>query len=253
VSQTAVMRIAVAGASGLVGRALVGRLRDAGHDVVEVSRSAGVDVGDGEALQRALGGVDTVVDVLSTGEMDRARAVAFFETTTNALLNAEAAAGVGHHLLLSIVNVDGVEGNAHYAGKRAQEQAVIAGAVPWTILRATQFMEFPATVVGWMTSDGVATLAPLLLQPVAVADVADELARLAAGPAQGRATDLAGPDTHDFVDMARRTLAARGDGTALRASWRNGPFPVEMAGEVLLAGPDAKLGPTSFDDWLAAQ
>jgi uncharacterized protein YbjT (DUF2867 family) len=243
-------RIAVAGATGLVGRAVVAGLREGGHEPVEISRAAGVDVTAGTGLDRALSGVAAVVDVLNGPAQDADAAVTFFGTAARNLIQAEQRAGVGHHVLLSIVNVDRFEGNAHYAGKRAQERVVEAGPVPWTIQRATQFHEFAGMVARWTTRDGVATVAPLLVQPVAVADVASVLVELATGAPQGRAPDLAGPETEDLVDMARRTLAARGDRARLRASWRDGLFGVAWADEVLLPGPGARLAPTTFDSWL---
>jgi uncharacterized protein YbjT (DUF2867 family) len=157
---------------------------------------------------------------------------------------------VGHHVLLSIAGVDRVEGNAHYAGKRRQEEVVAAGPIPYTILPATQFHEFAEMVVGWTERDGSAAVPPLLVQPVAAADVGEVLAEVAAGAPQGRARDLAGPATEDLVDMARRALAARGRQVRLVPSWQNGIFGPEMAGEVLLPGPDARIAPTSFEDWL---
>ena len=169
---------------------------------------------------------------------------------TERLLAAEERAGVGHHVLLSIVSIHRVEGNAHYAGKRRQEELVEAGPVPFTILPATEFHEFAEMVVGWTERDGVAPLPPLLMQPVAAADVGEALAEVAAGSPQGRARDLAGPATEDLVDMARRTLAARGREVRLVPTWQNGIFGVEMAGEVLLPAPDARLAPTTFEDWL---
>jgi uncharacterized protein YbjT (DUF2867 family) len=156
-------------------------------------------------------------------------------------------------VLLSIVNIDRFEGSAHYAGKRAQERVVETGPVPWTIQRATQFHDFAGMVAGRTRRDGVAIVPPLLVQPVAITDVATVLVELAAGAPQGRAPDLAGPETEDLVDMARRTLAARGDPTRLRASWRDGPFGVDWAGEVLLPGDGARLGRITFDTWLRGQ
>jgi uncharacterized protein YbjT (DUF2867 family) len=245
-------RVAVAGATGQVGRAVVATLQDAGHDPVPISRAAGVDVITGDGLDPALAGVDAVIDVLNTGTQDLAAAIEFFTTTSDHLLAAGERGGVRHHVLLSIVNVDAVEDNAHYRGKVAQEARVEVGAVPWTILRATQFHSFAGMVAGWTTQDGVATVPPLLVQPVAVDDVAAVLVELALGEPQRRTLDLAGPDTLDLVEMAVRTLAARGEPTAVRASWSGGPFGVSMAGEVLLPGADARIGPTSFTAWLAA-
>jgi uncharacterized protein YbjT (DUF2867 family) len=246
------MRVAVVGATGLTGRQTVAALEAAGHETVTIARSAGVDVVTGAGLDQALTGVDAVIDVVNTGATEAAETERFFGTVTANLLAAEQRAGVGHHVLLSIVGIDRVGGNAHYAGKRRQEELVAAGPVAWTIQRATQFFDFAAMVVGWTRSDGAATIAPLLVQPLAVADVGAVLAELATGPPQGRAPDLAGPDPQDLVDMARRTLAARHDDTRLVPSWRNGPFGVEMAGEVLLPGAGARLAPTPFETWLAA-
>lgn len=241
------------GATGLVGRATVEALRAAGHEVTEVARSTGVDVLTGEGLDDALTGVGAVIDVTNTPETDPDKTVEFFATATGNLLAAEQRTGVGHHVLLSIVGLDEAKGNGHYDGKRRQERLVEAGPVPWTIQRATQFFDFPGMVVGWTTSEGSATVPPLLVQPVAVTDVAAVLADVAAGPPQGRVMDLAGPETLDFVDMARRTLSARRDPTGLRASWRNGLFGVDMAGEVLLPGPETRLGAATFDAWLEQQ
>ena len=247
-------RIAVAGATGLAGRAVVRELHRRGHGSVALSRSAGVDVATGAGLDEALSGVDAVIDVVSTAVEDPAAVVRFFETAADTLLTAERRAGVAHHVLLSIVALDALTGDAHYDGKRAQERVVESGPVPWSILRASPFFDYAATVVAATTRDGTATVPPVLLQPVALRDVAEALVECAAGEPRGRgAGNLAGPDTHDLVDMARRTLAARGDRTRLRASWRDGLMGVEMAGEVLLPPPGARIGPTDFDTWLSEQ
>ena len=244
------MRIAVVGGTGLVGQHTTKALAVAGHESIIIARSAGVDVYTGTGLDAALAGADAVIDVTSTPETDPAKTKDFFATTTSKLLDAEKRAGIGHHVLLSIVGVDRVHSNGHYVGKQAQEQLVQDGPVPWTIQRATQFFDFAATVVSWSLNDGAAAIPPLLVQPVAVSDVAKVLVELAAGAPQGRATDLAGPETQDLVDMARRTLAARGDSTRLIPTWQAGPLNVEMAGEVLLPGSDVRLGETRFEDWL---
>ncbi|WP_030506870.1 SDR family oxidoreductase [Microbispora rosea] len=246
------MRIAVAGATGNIGKLTVAALERDGHDVVPVSRSLGVDLMTGEGLDKALDGVEAVVDAISSNAVDRDESVAYFGTTTRNLLAAEERAGVRHHVLLSIIGIHKVEGNAHYAGKREQERLVSAGSVPWTIVPVAQFFDFAAMVAGWAEQDGVATIAPLLVQPIAPADVADVLAEIAVGRPQGRYTDVAGPEPQDLVDMARRTFSARGRTVELVPTW-SGIFGTAMAGDVLLPGEGARIAPTTFDEWLATQ
>jgi uncharacterized protein YbjT (DUF2867 family) len=247
------MRIAVVGGTGLVGRHVVDSVERAGHEAAVVARSRGVDLTTGEGLDEALAGAQATIDVSNTLATDPDRAREFFEVETRHVLDAAQRAGVGHHVVLSIVGVDRVEGNAHYAGKRRQEEVAAAGPVPFTILRATQFFEFAEMVVGWMRRDGAARIPPLLVQPVSIPETAQALVEIASGRAQGLGPEIAGPETQDFVDMARRTLAARGDPTELIPTWRAGVFNVEMAGEVLLPGPGAQIGSTTFADWVASQ
>ncbi|MBV1856295.1 SDR family oxidoreductase [Catellatospora tritici] len=247
------MRIAVVGASGRIGSLTVAAMQRDGHDVVPISRSHGVDVVAGTGLGEALAGVDAVVDTTSTETTSATEAVSFFTTATANLLAAEQRAGVGHHVVLSITGVRTVPGNAHMAGKRAQEAAVEAGPIPYTIVPATQFHDFPAMVAGWMERDGVAQLPPLLMQPIAPSDVADILARVAVGSPQGRHRDIAGPEPQDMIDMARRTLTAQGKNIRLVPTWHGGIFDETAAGDVLLPAADAEIAPTPFDQWLASQ
>ncbi len=248
------MRVAVIGGTGAVGRHTVDALRRGGHEAVVVARSTGVDVSTGKGLDAALAGVDAVIDVTNIQAADAAAAREAFATATRNLVAAEHRAHVRHHVLLSIVGVDRIEGNPHYAGKRAQEEIVSSGAVPYTIQRATQFHEFAETVVAWTRQGDVATVPPALVQPVAAADVGEALAKIAADTPQQRAADLAGPVPEDLVDMARRTLFRRGEAfVRLVPSWRTGIYGVEAAGEVLLPGPGARLTPTTFEAWLGAQ
>lgn len=246
------MRIAVAGATGNIGALTVDALKRGSHEVVRISRSLGVDLITGDGLDAALTDVEAVVDATSYTGADRDAAQAYFGTATQNLLAAEERAGVRHHVLLSIVGVDRVVGNAHYAGKREQERLVAEGGVPWTIVRATQFHDFAATVVGWTERDGVATIPPLLVQPIAPEDVADILAEIATGAPRGRYRDVAGPEPQDLVDMARRTNDVRGHAVKLVPSWSS-VLGAETAGDVLLPGEDARVAPTTFDDWLARQ
>jgi uncharacterized protein YbjT (DUF2867 family) len=183
-------------------------------------------------------------------DSDEARAL--FGAATRQLLAAEQQAGVGHHVLLSILGLDRVDGNPHYAGKRLQEELVLAGPVPATVLRAAQFHEFAGMVVSWTRQGDVAVVPPLLVQPVAASDVGAVLAQLATGEPRRGTIELAGPEPQDLVDMARRTLTARGESIRLIPSWR-GPLGVEMAGEVLLPGSETQLATTTFDEWLTTQ
>lgn len=246
------MRIAVAGATGNIGALSVAALERAGHDVVRISRSLGIDLTTGDGLEAALTGVEALIDATSYEGADRDDVVAYFGTTTQNLLAAEERAGVRHHVLLSIVGVERIEGNAHYAGKREQERLVSEGSVPWTIVRATQFHDFAATVTSWAEQDGVAAIAPLLVQPIAPADVADILTEIATGAPQGRYRDVAGPEPQDLVDMARRTNDARGHSIKLVPTWSS-LLGADMAGDVLLPGAGARIAPTTFDEWLATQ
>jgi uncharacterized protein YbjT (DUF2867 family) len=245
------MRIAVAGATGRIGRLTIAALDAAGHQTVQLSRGAGVDAYTGDGLLDALTGTEAVVDVVNIPSQDEAEIVDFFGTTTKNLLAAGEKAGVRHHVLLSVVGIDHNRRTPHYAGKREQERLVAAGPVPWSIVRATQFHDFAAMVAGWAEQDGTATIAPLLVQPIAQADVAAILADVATAAPLGYRLDIAGPQTEDLVDMARRTFAARGQEIKLIPSWR-GSFGPDLAGETLLPGDAARLGTISFADWLAA-
>jgi uncharacterized protein YbjT (DUF2867 family) len=246
------MRIAVAGATGNIGARTVSALERDGHDVVPISRSLGVDLLIGDGLDAALGGVDAVVDAVSSPPVDPDETRRYFATATSNLLAAEERAGVRHHVLLSIVGIDRMDGGtAHYAGKREQERLVEAGRVPWTIVPATQFHDFAAMAASWTERDGVAIIAPLLVQPIAPDDIAAVLAEVATGAPQGRHVDVAGPEPQDLVDMARRTHAVLGRDVRLIPSW-SGPLGLEMAGNVLLPAENARIAATTFDQWLAA-
>lgn len=246
------MHIAVAGATGRIGALVVAHLDRLGHDVVGISRSHDTDLITGAGLDDALRGAEAVIDVSSFAALSDDESVAHFGRATRNLLDAEARAGVRHHVLLSIVGVDRVQGNAHYAGKREQERLVVAGPVPWTIVRSTHFHDFAEMVAGWTEHDGVATIAPLLVQPIAPREVATTLVEVALDEPAGRRIDVAGPEPQDLVDMARRTYEARGREVTLVPTWST-VFGPSMAGDVLLPAEGARLGHITFDQWLAEQ
>ena len=245
------MRIAVLGASGRIGGYTMDALKRSGHQRVPLSRSTGVDAYTGTGLDQALAGVEVVVDVSNTRSQVEAEIVDFFGTVTRNLLAAEERATVRHHVLLSIVGLEHDRHVPHYAGKREQERLVRAGPIPWSVVRSTQFHDFAAMVAGWSRQDGVATIAPLLVQPIDQQDVGAMLAQVATREPRRGPIDIAGPETQDLVDMARRTFAARREQVRLEPTWR-GVFDTSMAGEVLLPADGAWLGRVTFDDWLAA-
>lgn len=244
------MKVAVAGATGNIGARTVLRLEELGHTVLAMSRARGVDLSTGQGVDEALAGVEVVIDVTNVLATGVDEAIDAFGRITGTLLAAEERAGVRHHVLLSIAGLHRVEGNAHYAGKRHQERLVEEGPVPWTIVPATQFHDFAAMVASWTEQDGVASVPPLLIQPVAPDDIAAVLVEVATGKPQGRHAEVAGPEPQDLVDMARRTNAALGRSVDLVPTWST-MFGLEMAGNVLLPQQNARIAPTTFDTWLA--
>lgn len=244
------MRIAIAGGTGLVGTRVVLALRDAGHEPVVLARSRGVDITTGTGLDAALTGVEAVIDVSNVTTARRVRSVSFFAAGTGRLLAAGHRAGVRQHVALSIVGVDRVD-FGYYAGKRRQEALVLAGPVPGSVLRATQFHEFPGQLL--MRSRGPLALMPRMrIQPVAAREVAAELVALAGGPAQGMAPELAGPQVHELGDLARLLLRARGQHRHVVEVRLPGAAGRAAAGGALLpTGPGPRSGLT-FEQWLTA-
>ena len=243
-------KIAVAGGTGTVGTHVVEVARAAGHEVVVLSRSHGVDLRTGSGLSPALEGVDTVIDVSNVTTMSEAEAVEFFSTATRRLVDAEAEAGVSHHVALSIVGIDRAP-SGYYAGKLAQERLVEAGAAPWTILRATQFHEFAGQMYG-QAKIGPIHLAPKArTRPGAAREVAERLVELAAAAPAGRATELAGPQEESLADMVRAYARAKGSRAWIPSIALPGGFGRAMRDGSLLPGADAVLGRQTFAEWVA--
>ncbi|MFB4349944.1 SDR family oxidoreductase [Microbacterium sp. CR_7] len=243
------MRIAVAGGTGVVGRYAVEAAQDAGHDVVVLARSRGVDVLTGVGLDAALHGVDAVIDASNSGTtLSAKKATAFFETATRNLLDAERRVGVGHHVALSIVGIDGIDAS-YYAGKLAQERAVAVGPVPFTIARAGQFHEFAGQVMSGMTGP-IAVVPKLLMRPVAAREVGAHLVRVAEGGAVERARDLVGPRDEVLVDVARRQLAFEGRRRAVLEVRLPGAYGRGLASGSLRGDAGALRGRITFDEWL---
>lgn len=245
------MRVAVAGGTGVVGRHVVVALRDAGHVPVVLTRSVGIDLATGRGLDVALDGVQAVVDVSGVQTLRRSTAVSFFQRATRNLLEAGLAAGVNHHVLLSIVGIDDV-GSGYYAAKLGQEQLAMEGPLPCSVLRSTQFHEFVEQVLARGRLGPLRLVPAMRVQPVAAAEVAAALAELASVPyAVGRAPDLAGPQVHELTDVARRLLQTRERKGRVVGVRLPGELGRQLAGGGLLPGPGARHGTTTFDDWLS--
>jgi uncharacterized protein YbjT (DUF2867 family) len=246
------MRIAVAGGTGTVGHHVVEVARERGHEVVVLTRSNGIDLVSGMGLDDALRGVDVVVDASNLVSTSAKKATAFFTTVTRNLLAAEERAGVRHHVSLSIVGVDRAP-YGYYAAKVAQERAVEAGPVPWTILRAMQFHEFAGQMLDVLTIAGVHFAPRGRSQPVAAREVGERLVELAEGAPAGHAPDLAGPRQEHLDDMVRRFAHATGvKGPVVAVSVPGKQYAAMRRGDTL-PGSDATLGRQTFDEWLAEQ
>ncbi|MDR6905010.1 uncharacterized protein YbjT (DUF2867 family) [Agromyces sp. 3263] len=246
------MKIAVAGGTGTVGRHVVDVVRERGDEPVVLARSTGVDLVTGAGLSGALDGVDTVIDVASVQTLSDAASRDFFGAVTRTLLAAEVAAGVRHHVALSIVGVDDAP-HGYYAGKVLQEQLVEAAPVPWTILRATQFHEFAGQIFDTAKVGPLVLVPRMRSQPVAAREVAERLVALAVGEPAGRANDLAGPREERMADLTRRWAAATGRRGRVLELPLPGAYGRALRNGTLLARPGSDLGLQAFDEWLAAQ
>lgn len=245
------MKIVVIGGSGLIGSNLVGRLRQAGHEVLAASPNSGVNTVTREGLAEALSGAQVVVDVANSPSFEDKAVLEFFETSGRNLLAAEAAAGVGHHIALSVVGTERNPDSGYLRAKLAQETLIRASGIPYTILRATQFFEFVNAIVQSSADGDVFRLSPALFQPIAAADVAAVLAELAVGAPLNGTVEVAGPELIPMDAIARQILTAKGDRRQVIADVRARYFGAELNDKSLTPGEHPRLGPTRFADWLS--
>ena len=247
------MKIVVIGGTGRIGSTVVKRLAAHGHDAVPASPATGVDTISGEGVAEVMVGADVVVDVSNAPAWEDDAVLAFFTTSTRNLLAAERDAGVGHHVAVSIVGADLLPDSGYLRAKVAQEAEIEAGEVPYTILRATQFLEFlPQIVEAGAEGDSV-RLPTGLMQLVAAGDVAATVAELAtSAPANGR-IELGGPEALSVDAWARRLFAATGDDREVIADPHARYFGTELHGGELTTGDGARIGAIDFDAWIATQ
>ncbi|WP_411130254.1 SDR family oxidoreductase [Streptomyces sp. x-19] len=242
------MKIAVIGGTGLIGSQVVTDLNAAGHEAVPHSQSTGVDVISGQGLDEAVAGADVVVNLTNSPTFDEA-SPAFFQTSMDNLLAAAHKGGVGHFVILSIVGTDQVPELDYYRAKTLQENLLAAEPIPYSIVRATQFMEFMDAVMSWTSDADTVRLPATPIQPIASKDVAAAVAEVAAGaPLNGR-RNIAGPEIFTLDELGRITLSHKGDKRTVVTDPTAGMFAV-VKGDVL-TDKDAHLAATHYTDWLS--
>ena len=245
------MKIVVIGGTGLIGTKLVNRLREDGHEVVAASPNTGVNTLTGEGLSEALAGAQVVVDVANSPSFEDAAVLAFFETSGRNLLAAEAAAGVGHHVALSVVGTDRLQDSGYFRGKMAQENLIKGSGIPYTIVRSTQFFEFAGGIAKSATAGESIHLSPALVQPIASDDVAAALAEIAVGAPADGTVEVAGPERLHLDELVRRFLTARHDERRVVADVHARYFGAALDDHSLTPGDNPRIGSRRLGDWLS--
>ena len=245
------MKIVVIGGTGRIGKGVVDRLRASGHEVVAGSPSKGVNAVTGEGLKEALAGAQVVIDVANSPSFEDQAVMEFFEKSTRNLLSAEKAAGVQHHVALSVVGTDRLQASGYFRAKLVQEDLIKASPLPFTILRATQFFEFVEGIAQAATVDGVVRLPPTMMQPVHPDDVVATLAGIALDTPRNAMIELAGPDPIRQDEFVRQFLAARHDVRQVKTDPSAPYFGTAVDDQSLTPGANPRLGAVHYADWLA--
>jgi uncharacterized protein YbjT (DUF2867 family) len=245
------MKIVIIGGTGLIGSKLAKLLQAQGHEVVAASPATGVDTITRKGLPEALAGAQVVVDVANSPSFEDQAVLAFFETSGRNLLAAEQAAGVKHHVALSVVGTDRNPESGYLRAKLAQENLIEASGLPYTILRSTQFFEFINAIVKSSAEGEAVRISPALLQPVASDDVAAALADIAAGAPVNGMVEIAGPEKLPLDQLARRVMAANNDSRQVLADVHARYFGTELNDRSLTPGDHPRIGAVHFEDWLS--
>jgi uncharacterized protein YbjT (DUF2867 family) len=245
------MKIVVIGGSGLIGSKLVTMLREHGHRAVPASPKSGVNTLTGEGLAEVLEGASVVVDVSNSPSFEDVAVMEFFKTSTGNLLTYEAAAGVGHHVALSVVGSDRLPDSGYLRAKMAQEKLIKESSIPYSIVRATQFFEFVKSIADSATDGNTVRLPPVRFQPLAADDVAIVVGRVAMESPLNGIVEVGGPEQFRFDELIRLGLSARNDPREVIADPHARYFGTELSERSLVPGDDALLGETRFEDWLS--
>jgi uncharacterized protein YbjT (DUF2867 family) len=244
------MKIVVIGGTGLIGSKLVAKLDAHGHDAVPAAPNTGVNTLTGEGLADVLDGAQVVVDVSNAPAWDDDAVMHFFQTSSRNLLAAEAAAGVGHHVALSVVGTDRLSESGYFRAKISQEKLIEAASIPYSIVHATQFFEFLNSIADAATDANTVRLPPALIQPMAADDVASAIAQVAVGPPLNDIVESAGPEQFRLGELIRGALKARNDPREVITDPHARYFGITPSERTLLPGDDARLGTTRYEDWL---
>jgi len=243
------MKIVVIGGTGLIGSKTVAILRQGGHEVVAASPNSGVNTITGEGVKEAVAGAQVVIDLANSPSFEDKAVLEFFQTSGRNLLPAEAGAGVRHHVALSIVAIDRTD-NGYFRAKVAQEKLIEASGVPYTIIRATQFMEFLGGIADSSADGNIVKLPPILFQPIAADDVAARVAEVALATPRGGIVEIAGPERGPFNEIVARYLKAVGDPREVVSDPGAGYWGSRVEERSLVPLGEARLGHIGLDEWL---
>jgi uncharacterized protein YbjT (DUF2867 family) len=244
------MKVVVIGGSGLIGSRLVAKLGEHGHEAVAASPDSGVDTLTGEGLAAALDGASVVIDVSNSPSFDDQAVLDFFETSTRNLLAAEAAAGVGHHVALSVVGCDRLPDSGYLRAKVAQERLLRQSPIPFSIVRSTQFFEFVQSIAQAATDGDTVRLAPAMIQPIAADDIASAVGKVSVGAPLNDVVEVAGPEEFRLDELVRHVLTIRDDPRTVVTDPSARYFGAVLGERSLVPEAPAQLGTTRFDDWL---
>jgi uncharacterized protein YbjT (DUF2867 family) len=245
------MKIVIIGGSGLIGSKVVAKLSAKGHEAVAASPSSGVNTLTGEGLADVLEAASVVVDVSNAPSWEDAAVLEFFVTSTRNLLAGEAAAGVGHHVALSVVGSERLTESGYFRAKIAQEELIKASSIPYSTVRATQFFEFVTTIAEFSTEGNSVHLPPVLIQPMAADDVANAVCRIALSSPVNGTIEVGGPQQFRLDELVRRAMAARNDPRQVVADAKARYYGAKLSDRTLVPGDDARLGGVRFEDWLS--
>lgn len=244
------MKIVVIGGTGLIGSKLVTKLREHGHDAVAASPNSGVNTITGEGLAEVLAGTAVVVDVSNSPLFEDAAVLKFFETSTRNLLAAEAAAGVSHHVALSVVGTERLSESGYFRAKIAQEKLIKESSIPYSIVHATQFFEFNKSIADSATVGSTVRLAPVFIQPMAADDVASAVGKVATGSPINGTIEVAGPERFRLNEFIRQGLSARNDQREVVVDPEARYFGAKLEERTLVPDGEAQFGEVRFEDWL---